>query len=126
MAIVVLLGILSAAVIAALFNSPACSTTGTRIVKLDSARTAINQVGRYIRTSSDTTDHASNSIAGPASGFGFYVDLDGDGGGKPAITWRRHVKMQMADRRVTSPAPGWTYGGYETDGIISRGRAERD
>ncbi len=119
-------GILSAAVIAVLFSlTGVFHSQGTRMLNQDSARTAINQVGRYIRMATSSADNLttqSNSIATALPhDLEFYVDLDGDGLAEKARYYVEGdtLKMQTADPQwVTSPAPGWTYGDYETDGII--------
>jgi hypothetical protein len=107
------------------------STTGvfnaqsTRMQNQDDARTAINQIARYIRMATSSADNVStqsNAIATALpQDIEFYCDVDGDGTAEKIRYYLNGTVLmsQAADPEwVTGSSPHWEYGEYETDGIV--------
>ncbi len=124
--VVLLAGIISAAVIGVLFSlTGVFNSQGTRIVNQDDARTAINQVARYIRMATSSADNQTsqtNSIATALpQDIEFYCDLDGDGIAEKARYYLQgtSLKMQTVEPTwVLTPSPHYAYLAYTTNGSV--------
>jgi prepilin-type N-terminal cleavage/methylation domain-containing protein len=124
--VILLAGVISAAVIASLFSlTDVFNSQGARIQSQDDARTAINQVARFIRMATSSANNQtsqSNAIAtATAQDLEFFVDIDGDGVSEKARYYLDNTTLKMQTVEpvwVTNPSPGWTYPGYSTDGIV--------
>jgi type II secretory pathway pseudopilin PulG len=125
MVILVVAGLISVAVIMAFSNmSGVFHSQGARIQNQDDARTAINEITRYIRMATSSVDNMtsqSNAIATALpQDIEFYCDIDGDG---TAEKVRYHLSgttlyMQTAEPQAIPGAPYFTYPAYETNGLI--------
>ena len=124
--VIVLAGLIAAAVFGFLFSlTNVFNSQEARIQNQDDARTAINQVSRYIRMATSSADNQtsqSNSIANASpQDLEFYCDLDGDGIAEKARYYLSGttLKMQSVDPNwVLTPTPHWTYPAYTIDGIV--------
>ncbi|MCL5734051.1 MAG: hypothetical protein M1274_00435 [Actinobacteria bacterium] len=124
--VIVLAGILSGAIIAILFSlSGVFHSQGVRIQNQDDARTAINEVARYIRMATNSADNQTsqtNAIATASpQDLEFYCDLDGDGIAEKARYYLAgsSLKMQSVEPTwVLTPTPHWTYPAYTLDGVV--------
>ncbi len=104
-----------------------------RMLNQDDARTAINQLARYLRmatSSADSQSTASNAIAlALPQEVVFYCDIDGD---ETAEKVRYYLatsilRSQMEEPEwVTSPSPGWVYGEYESSGVVIENRVRNE
>jgi prepilin-type N-terminal cleavage/methylation domain-containing protein len=98
---------------------------GVRVQNQNDARTALNEMTRYLRMATSSADNQtsqSNSIASASSqAVEFYCDLDGDGIAEKARYYLQGttLKMQTVDPTwVLTPAPHWTYPAYTIDGVV--------
>jgi prepilin-type N-terminal cleavage/methylation domain-containing protein len=100
-----------------------------RMLNQDDARTAINQVARYLRMATDSADNQSTvsnaiALANPQEVV-FYCDVDGDKVSEKVRYYLANsiLRSQTEDPEwVTSPTPGWHYGSYDTDGVVIENR----
>jgi hypothetical protein len=99
----------------------------------DDARTAINQMARYLRmatSSADSQSTASNAIAvALPQEVVFYCDVDGDNVSEKVRYYLASsiLRSQTEDPAwVTSPTPGWYYDGYESDGVVIENRVRNE
>jgi prepilin-type N-terminal cleavage/methylation domain-containing protein len=124
--VVLLGGILSAAIIGVLLSvSGVFNSQGVRIQNQDDARTAINQVSRYIRMATSSADNQTSQtnsvLTALPQDLEFYCDLDGDGVAEKARYYLSgtSLKMQAVEPTwVLTPSPHWTYPTYTTDGVV--------
>jgi type II secretory pathway component PulJ len=97
-----------------------------RIQNQDDARTAINQMARYVRSATSSVDNLtsqSNAIAtAQPQDIEFYCDVDGDGVAERARYYLNGttLRMQTAEPTYhTGATPYWDYpASYQTDGIV--------
>ena len=95
-----------------------------RVLNQDSARTAINQMARYLRmacSSADNMTTQSNAIATAESDdIEFYCDLDGNGIPEKVRYYLSdyNLMMQTAVATTATTAPFYAYPDYETDGVV--------
>jgi prepilin-type N-terminal cleavage/methylation domain-containing protein len=104
-----------------------------RIQNQDDARTAMNQMTRYLRMATDSADNGttlSNAMATASpNDIEFYCDVDGD---KVAEKVRYYLvgsvlRSQTVDPEwVTGQNPYWRYGAYTTDGIVIENRVRNE
>jgi prepilin-type N-terminal cleavage/methylation domain-containing protein len=104
-----------------------------RIQNQDDARTAVNQLTRYLRMATNSEDNGttlSNAIATTLPGdVEFYCDVDGD---TVAEKLRYYLvgnvlRSQSVDPEwVTGEHPYWRYGAYTTDGIVIENRVRNE
>ena len=124
--VVGLAGLIAAAVFAFLFNvTNVFNSQDTRIQNQDDARTAINQMSRYVRMATSSADNQtsqSNSIANASpQDIEFYCDLTGDGVAEKVRYYLQATTLKMQSVKAvwaTTPTPHWTYPAYTTDGIV--------
>jgi prepilin-type N-terminal cleavage/methylation domain-containing protein len=124
--VVLLGGILSAAIIGVLLSlSGVFNSQGVRIQNQDDARTAINQVSRYIRMATSSADNQTSQtnsvLTALPQDLEFYCDLDGDGVAEKARYYLSgtSLKMQTVEPTwVLTPSPHWTYPTYTTGGVV--------
>ena len=96
--------------------------TGNRIVNQDDARTAVNQISRYLRMASSSASNLTSvsdaiALASPQE-LVFYADINGNGKSDKVRYYLSGTSMKMATvapNTSTSPA---TYPGYTTDGVV--------
>lgn len=96
-----------------------------RIINQDDARTAVNQMARYIRMATSSADNPStlsNSIATALpQDLEFYCDLDGDGRAEKVRYYLNGTNLlQQYAPAVwkTSPKPHWEYPAYTTHALV--------
>jgi prepilin-type N-terminal cleavage/methylation domain-containing protein len=104
-----------------------------RMLNQDDARTAINQLARYLRmatSSADSQSTASNAIAlALPQEVVFYCDIDGD---EVAEKVRYYLATSILRSQteepewVTSPSPGWVYGAYDSTGVVIENRVRNE
>lgn len=96
----------------------------TRVQNQDDARTAINQMARYIRmatSSADSESTLSNAIlTALPQDFEFYCDVDGDGVADKVRYYLDGATLLMQTLKPEKTAEGlWEYAAdYQTDGIV--------
>jgi prepilin-type N-terminal cleavage/methylation domain-containing protein len=124
--VIILAGVLGAAVLGILLSiSGVFNSQGVRIQNQDDARTAINQMARYLRMATSSADNQtsqSNSIASALpQDIEFYCDVDGDGIAERARYYLQGTTLRMQSAEPTwvlTPTPHYVYAGYTTDGIV--------
>ena len=124
--VIVLAGILSGAIVGVLLSvSGVFDSQGARIQNQDDARTAINQVARFIRMATSSADNQTsqtNSIATALpQDLEFFCDLDGDGTSEKARYYLSGTTLKMQSVKAVwelTPSPHWTYPSYTTDGVV--------
>lgn len=96
----------------------------TRVQNQDDARTAINQMARYIRmatSSADSESTLSNAIlTALPQDLEFYCDVDGDGVADKVRYYLDGATLLMQTLKPEKTAEGlWEYAAdYQTDGIV--------
>ena len=124
--VVVLAAILSGAVYG-LFSSVSgvFASQGVRIQNQDDARSALNEVTRYLRMATSSADNQtsqSNSIAEASpQAVEFYCDLDGDGIADKARYYLQGTTLKLRTVEPTwvlTPTPHWVYPAYTIDGVV--------
>jgi prepilin-type N-terminal cleavage/methylation domain-containing protein len=96
--------------------------TGNRMVNQDDARTAINQMGRYIRMATSSASNQTSisdaiAVASPQE-LVFYADLNGDGKADKVRYYLSGLTMKMATvAPIMTPSPP-SYPAYTTDGVV--------
>lgn len=126
-----LVGMLIAIVVSFAVLAVLSSTTGVfdsqtvRMQNQDDARTAINQMARYIRmatSSADNVSSQSNAIATALpQDIELFCDVDGDGTAEKIRYYLEGsvLMSQAADPAwIETPDPHWEYAEYETDGVV--------
>jgi prepilin-type N-terminal cleavage/methylation domain-containing protein len=96
--------------------------TQNRIIGQDDARTAINQLARYVRMASSSASNQTSvtdaiALAGPQE-LVFFADIDGDGYSDKVRYYLSGTTMKMATVApdlTTSPP---SYPAYTTDGVV--------
>jgi prepilin-type N-terminal cleavage/methylation domain-containing protein len=104
-----------------------------RILNQDDARTAINQMTRYLRMATSSADNStslSNALATtlPAD-IEFFCDADGDGIAEKLRYYLEGsvLRSQTEDPVwVTGTNPYWQYGQYDTDGVVIENRVRNE
>jgi prepilin-type N-terminal cleavage/methylation domain-containing protein len=98
---------------------------GVRMQNQDDARTAINQMTRYIRMATSSADNLttqSNAIATALpQDIEFYCDVDGDGVAEKVRYYLDGITLLMQTAEpvwITGTSPHWQYPAYETDGVV--------
>ena len=121
-AMVVASVIVAAVVTTLLTLTDSFDTQQINMVNQDDARTAIDQICRYIRaatSSADNTTTQSNSIAtAQPSNIEFYVDVHGDGVAEKVRYYLNGTNLCMQTAQpnlVTSPTPHYVYPAYQTN-----------
>jgi prepilin-type N-terminal cleavage/methylation domain-containing protein len=104
-----------------------------RMQNQDDARTAMNQMTRYLRMATDSADNGttlSNAVATALpKDLEFYCDVDGD---KEAEKVRYYLtgsllrSQTVEPELVTGQNPYWRYGAYTTDGIVIENRVRNE
>jgi prepilin-type N-terminal cleavage/methylation domain-containing protein len=104
-----------------------------RMINQDDARTAINQMARYLRMATDSADSqstASNAIAlANPQEIVFYCDVDGDGVAEKVRYYLASSILRSQTEEPdwrTSPTPGWYYGAYDTGGVVIENRVRNE
>jgi len=124
--VIVIAGILSGAVLLLFSNvSGAFHSQGVRIQNQDDARSAINQMARFIRMAASSADNMttlSNSIATALpQDIEFYCDVDGDGISEKMRYYLDGTTLRnqtAAPLWISGSDPHWEYPAYETDGVV--------
>jgi prepilin-type N-terminal cleavage/methylation domain-containing protein len=124
--VMVLAGIISVAVLMMLSNlTGVFNSQSTRMLNQDDARTAINEVARYIRAATSSADNQTsqtNSIATASpQEIEFYCDLNGDGIAEKVRYYLQGTTLKMQSVKplwVLTPSAHWTYPAYTTDGVV--------
>jgi prepilin-type N-terminal cleavage/methylation domain-containing protein len=121
----VIVGIVSAAVLAIFGGlTGVFHSQQVRMQNQDYARTAINQMTRYLRMATSSADNMttqSNAIERAASDdIEFYCDLDGDGLAEKVRYYLSDTTllMQTADPTTIAASPYYSYPEYQTDGVV--------
>ena len=96
--------------------------TGNRMVNQDDARTAINQMGRYIRMATSSASNQTSisdaiAVAQPQE-LVFYADLDGDGQPDKVRYYLSGLTMKMATVAPNMGTNPPSYPAYTTDGVV--------
>jgi hypothetical protein len=99
------------------------SSQTTRIQNQDDARTAVNQMGRYVRMATSSADNLtsqSNAIAKALpQDIEFYCDLLGDGVPEKVRYYLDGATLLMQTAEPELSGGLWVYpGSYDTDGIV--------
>ena len=99
----------------------------------DDARTAINQMTRYLRMATDSADNVttlSNAVATALpQDIEFYCDVDGD---EVAEKVRYYLEGSVLMSQTVDPEwvegehPYWEYGAYDTDGVVIENRVRNE
>jgi prepilin-type N-terminal cleavage/methylation domain-containing protein len=118
-------GIVSVAVLAAYTSlSGTFNSQDVRIQNQDDARTAMNQITRFIRmatssASNKTTQSNSVAIASPQN-LEFYCDVDGDNLAEKVRYYLNGstLMMQRAEPVAIAAYPYYQYNSYDTNGIV--------
>jgi hypothetical protein len=112
------LGIFSS--VSAVFNSQ-----HVRMLNQDDARTAINQIARYVRMASSSADNLttqSNAVAtADPQNIEFYCDVDGDNLAEKVRYYLAGSTLMMQTAEpvwVTGTNPHYSYPAYNTNGVI--------
>jgi prepilin-type N-terminal cleavage/methylation domain-containing protein len=100
-----------------------------RMLNQDDARTAINQMTRYLRMATSSADNGttlSNAIetALPQQ-VEFYCDIDGDSEVEKARYYLvNNVLWLQSDQPIwiTGTSPHWQYNGYDSNGLVIQNR----
>jgi hypothetical protein len=124
--VIILAAIVTAGVLASLSSvSGVFNSQGVRIQNQDDARTAINQMARYIRMATSSADNMttqSNAIATALpQNVEFYCDIDGDGLAEKARYYLAGASLRMQTSEpvwVSGPSPHYEYPAYQTDGVV--------
>ncbi len=124
--VVVLMAVIGAAILGVLSSlTGVFASQGVRIQNQDDARSALNEVTRYLRmvtSSADNQTSQSNSIADASSqAVEFYCDLDGDGIVEKARYYLQGttLKLQTVEPTwVLTPTAHWVYPAYTIDGVV--------
>ncbi len=124
--VIVVASIVSVAVLMLFSNvSGAFHSQGVRIQNQDDARTAINQMARFIRmatSSADNTTTISNSVATALpQDIEFYCDLDGDEIPEKVryyLSGTTLLNQTAVPVWISGSNPHWEYPSYETNGIV--------
>jgi prepilin-type N-terminal cleavage/methylation domain-containing protein len=100
-----------------------------RILNQDDARTAINQLTRYLRMATNSASNNTSLSNALATTLGtdieFYCDADGDG---IAEKLRYYLEGSVLRTQSEDPVwvvgtnPYWQYGAYDTDGVVIENR----
>ena len=124
--VVLIAGVLTTAILAVLSSvTGVFASQGVRIQNQDDARTALNQITRYVRMATSSADNQtsqSNSIATALpQDLEFYCDIDGDDIAEKARYYMQGTTLRMQSVGpvwVTGSNPHWEYPAYETNGIV--------
>jgi hypothetical protein len=99
-----------------------------RILNQDDARTAINQMTRYIRmmtSSEDNLTTISNAIATAGEQeIEFYCDVDGDDDAEKVRYYVEdsELRSQTQEPEGIETTPYWQYGEYDNEGVVIENR----
>jgi hypothetical protein len=124
--VVLLAAVLSGAVYGVFSSiSGVFASQGVRIQNQDDARTALNEITRYLRMATSSADNQtsqSNSIEDATTqAVEFYCDLDGDGIAEKARYYLQGTNLKMRTVEPTwvlTPTPHWVYPAYTIDGVV--------
>jgi prepilin-type N-terminal cleavage/methylation domain-containing protein len=101
------------------------NTQGVRIQNQDDARTAVNQIARYIRMATSSADNMTTQSDAIASALPlevqFYCDIDSDARAEKVRYYLEGttLRMQTAEPEwVSGSNPHYEYPAYNTDGIV--------
>lgn len=135
MVVILLAGILSVAGLMFLGSTTKVfNSQGVRMLNQDDARTAVNQMTRYLRMATDSMDNQTTQSNAVATALGmdieFFCDVDGDGEAEK-------VRYYLVDNELRSQTEEpewvedgddsyWEYGEYETDGIVIENRVRNE
>jgi prepilin-type N-terminal cleavage/methylation domain-containing protein len=128
--VMLIASIISVAVLAILSGTTnVFNSQNVRMLNQDDARTAINQMARYVRSATSSADNMttqSNAIATALpQDIEFYCDVDGDGvAEKVRYYLDDNVLMSQTEEPewIEATEPYWEYGEYDTDGIVIENR----
>jgi prepilin-type N-terminal cleavage/methylation domain-containing protein len=104
-----------------------------RVLNQDDARTAMNQLSRYLRMATSSVDNqttVSNAIANALpQEVEFYCDMDGDTEAEKVRYYLENSILRSQTEEpdwVTTPTPHWQYGEYNNDGVVIENRVRND
>jgi prepilin-type N-terminal cleavage/methylation domain-containing protein len=96
--------------------------TGNRIINQDDARTAVNQIGRYIRMATSSAFNQTSisdaiALAQPQE-LVFYADIDGDSIPDKVRYYVSGLSLKMATVAPDMTTNPPSYPAYTTDGVV--------
>ena len=121
--VMIVAGILAGAMLGLYYGVVRSSAdTGNRIVNQDDARTAMNQIGRYIRMASSSASNqvsVSDAIAvAQPQELVFYADVNGNGAPDKVRYYLSGLSMKMATVAPNMSTNPPSYPAYTTDGVV--------
>jgi prepilin-type N-terminal cleavage/methylation domain-containing protein len=128
--VMLLSSIIAAAVLAVLQGTTRVfNAQEVRMLNQDDARSAINQMTRYLRMATSSADNGttlSNAIATALpQEVEFYCDIDGDDEAEKARYYLVNSILWLQSDQpvwVTGTSPHWQYNGYDSNGVVIQNR----
>ncbi len=124
--VIIIAAIVSVAVLMAFSSlSGAFQSQEVRIQNQDDARSAVNQMARYLRMATSSVDNPTSQTNAIATALPqdieFYCDLNGDGVAEKLRYYLDDTTLLSQSATavwVTGTNPHWSYPAYETNGIV--------
>jgi prepilin-type N-terminal cleavage/methylation domain-containing protein len=125
--VVMIIGAIISVAVLAVFTSLSgvFNSQTVRIQNQDDARTAVNEMSRYLRMATSSADNMttqSNAIATASpQDIEFYCDIDGDSVAEKVRFYLSSTTLLMQTAEpvwVTGTDPHYVYGSYDTNGIV--------
>jgi Tfp pilus assembly protein PilV len=105
------------------------NSQNVRMLNQDDARTAMNQMTRYLRMATSSADNGStlsNAIATALpQQVEFYCDMDGDEQVEKARYYLAESVLWLQSDQpiwITGTTPRWQYNGYDSNGLVIENR----